>query len=589
MPMIKFFSTPNQALLWLQVRRHMPMLALLGITSLVFGYLDGAILINPSLEDKLHRFMSLALNFVVIGSLSYRESESRRTSLLCCWKGVHTPLPVYWPRLVRVDFQFAAISMLLVSLCTLLGLWFAIPFGLPSPSGLFVSVVFCSILATRLMFDALLSILSRHAKIFLAIGLVLAFILSYMYLLTLTTEDEPIRSVGVPGVFFSLLALVAMLLCCRAVLQWTGPRLWRPDSEMPPEVADERRPLFVELPLEQDPFEEPQKAYQWFLARRSALLATQSFAWCFIVLSLVLLLLIRTRVNVPFAVTPCITGAAGLVYTVNLRFFEGLGAVRCLPLSLWSATLNHLRHVSFALALLFAVCSPLYIIELNMIGGTDAARPVDALWQFWSTWTGLSFSPLLLPVGVLVVLRHALGFASLDAGLNGLQSWTMIIGIVALAGLILWRDIQEKAGNAVDRWLVIIPLALIATGLLYLETAVVSPNTLWILREILGASVVVTILRYNAVTHRTPVLVALRIGALVVACVVGVVALLLQFGAPTPPDGVAGLFLGLGVVAPIFLPLLWIPHAIEWARQSGTKHPPEPTGNLQRELWEDLR
>ena len=353
--------------------------------------------------------------------------------------------------------------------------------------------------------------------------------------------------------------------------------MWRRETDSPPVPITANRPNFTEWPREQEPFDTAWAACQWFFARRVAALTMQTVEWLVVVFSLLLLLVLRLGVNLPYTVTPYIAGAAGFVYFMNIRYLERTGAVHHLPVSVWTATLNHLRLITVCIAFLYAASFPVYAFELVSINGSGGVSPMDAFWLLWVIWAGLSLAPLLV-----------VGCTFLMLGETHFPPQIQLLAIVALVGTVVGRDVIEGTRSPRNVALTLLPVVVCTVGLWVVNASSPDSAAMWTAREILGGAIVLTLLRYNAATHRTPQTTAFRIGALLVFCLVAAVTAVSQFGPPSTPNNAVDLFLSLGVVAPLFLPILWIPHGVEFARAQG-RRAPEPAAENEREIWENLR
>jgi hypothetical protein len=245
--------------------------------------------------------------------------------------------------------------------------------------------------------------------------------------------------------------------------------------------------------------------------------------------------------------------------------------------SVWTATQNHLRLITVCIAFLYATSFPVYAFELVSINGPGGVTPMDPFWLLWVIWAGLSLAPLLV-----------VGCTFLMLGETHFPPQIQLLAIVVLVGMAVGRDVVEGTRSPRNVALTLLPVVVCTVGLWVVNSSNPDSAAMWTAREIMGGAIVLTLLRYNVATHRMPQTAAFRIGALLVFCLVAAVAAVSQFGPPSTPNNVVDLFLGLGVVAPLFLPILWIPHGVEFARAQG-RRAPEPAAENEREIWENLR
>lgn len=573
MPMIKYFSSPRMALLWLLARQNAANLLALAIAWATMAFfLTRALHVDESQMN--YRILGPISNVLLIFTANYRSRENDRPVLLANWEGVHGHLPVFWPQIVRVDLHFIALSASLLSICFLFGSWIAFPAGLLSGPGVLFVPALWFVLAARPVIGAVRIVTSMLAKIALATGSIITFAFVIYAVLSVFPDDGAPMPNLLP--LTCLVAIPAVMLLARAILTWTGPRLWRRERESLPVAIKPNQLVFVESPPEREPFETVRAAYQWFFTRRLADLATQTVEWLMVACCL-LLVCLGLWLDHPNAITPYIASSAGFVYLTNLRYLERIGAVHNLPVSLWSAAVNHFRLITVCAGLFYAVCYPIYIFELVSINGPGGASPFDAIWLLWILWAGLSYAPLFLVECVSLLLGEAY-----------IPPQIRLLLVVALAAMIVGRDLVEGISSARDVGLALVPVLASTVGLAIANAGIADSAASWTAREILGSVIFLSLLRYNAATHRIPPIAALRIVALLVLCVGTAATVFSLFGPPATPNIIVDIFSGLGLVAPIFLPLLWVPHAIEWTRSRG-RRAAEPAGKNEHEVWENLR
>lgn len=205
----------------------------------------------------------------------------------------------------------------------------------------------------------------------------------------------------------------------------------------------------------------------------------------------------------------------------------------------------------------------------------------NLLWVPWALWAGISLAPVM---AVAII-----GFFLPDPSYIDIAILLPLFTLAYLLILILTRDTINKTIGRRDLAQLIIPFALCGLGLCLLPQLDLAADYRWMIRELLGITITLTCLYHAAGTSRLPKPIARRTAVGIVAGLGIAVGLSALGFAPKDPGGLCTLFLGLGIVAPIFLPVALMPFMIEWARTNDRYRDSAKWAEAARWNWERMR
>lgn len=548
MLLIRQFPGPNAALLWLLARHAWRNAAWIGAGCMAIGFVHGAYPDSGDLLlDRDARYYGPFLWFWIMAmTLSLRDS-----TLLSIWSPTYCPMPVAHRRLVRIDFLYYSLLPVVGCASYLAGFWIAARIALPPTD------VTGALLA---LFIHTLS-LPITAALRKAYGSLSAFPMEVLLLaLALRIGREALSgslAVSTPALFIGVLAAGCVSYTSLRLL---GPRAARRDearndidttTAMAPGREEQYRP--------RAPFRSRNAAQRWLnLHRLERMIINPAYSVQLVVFFVVLLFMFEL-LDFQAAFAPPFMLWLGMVYLFFLGYVEGSGGISALPYTSWARMLEHCRVLGWGLWGI-SIAGAVFLAAWQLRNGGISWGMF--LWLPWIAWASVAMFPLVLPSLVVLLLLPG----EISEGVIALISVAYLAALPVRAGLREGGDCRSELGP------LIVPLGLLGVALGAVHLLALPPPAHWIARDILGAAAVLAMLRYNVATHRMPAAAARRIAALLAVCTAAAVALVAIFGPPAAPPDAAVLFLGLGVVAPVFLPLAWIPLAIAWAG-SGSGRP----------------
>lgn len=243
-----------------------------------------------------------------------------------------------------------------------------------------------------------------------------------------------------------------------------------------------------------------------------------------------------------------------------------------LPLSDWTAST-----LTFPLAVcaIASVITPLSVIsclwsvfsgEDPFVGLTGIAPVIVALWV---GWISLAFCPVML------LYSLCMAYVSVGAIRAPLPFETLATAsCVAFLGLMVYYP--GRATRRQPRRIVgVVSLVSVLAGLFLLPHLPGSPLLHWTVRELLGSGLVLALIHHGIGTNLIPARAGATLRrALVVGATLGWLVAFLFGPFNEPVHGIAAIYLGLGVVPPLFMPFIVAPKlraAMRFADTGNTK------------------
>ncbi len=233
------------------------------------------------------------------------------------------------------------------------------------------------------------------------------------------------------------------------------------------------------------------------------------------------------------------------------------------PLSEWTESRMISGVAGIAVLACVTILWPLHVLTSD----SEATLSISKLFlALWVVWTGLAFSPCILLYIILGFIYHH----TVAGHFPITSSDICALWLFALTLFQRWRSrpLQPRGG----RWL----LALIV--LLLISSAALSQlepgrYSIWIGREVLGVTLVLTLLLHHVFYHSSSKQDAYRCGVFLTGFALLSTAAVATMGLPDEPAlGVTATFLTFGYAPSLFLPIVVLPHYLAWQKYSATAH-----------------
>jgi len=542
--LIKRFPGPNTALFWLLTHHYRWFLAWIAVIAIMAGY-----------DDPIYRSSSVVVMPPVLLSTSLLAMSGR---------GLLSQLPLKTRRIADLELLFVALTGITGTLLFWATLWSC------SPSELWPTNHVALLLLSP---TTLIAFRTAQAldKVFGTLFLCTA--LPFLVILSGFTSFE---GSTIPMTWALVLAILTIFVA-RTLYHWSVGQVELDDSIPTRSVPAGNTPITAPVSTDPEPTHSPfstrAAATRWFILRRLVSLAGNPGIWAMAFLFPLMPRFFHEQIGTSDYFFMDLLSVLGVTYLMTLWYLENLGAVRNLPVSLWTRTRHHGEILLLGLVALTGLG------WLLLLANGDFGP--NLLWVPWALWAGISLAPVIaIPI---------VGFFLVDPGYVDLEIMVPLFTLAYLLILLLTRDTIHKTIRLRDIVPLLIPFALSGLGLCLLPPSDFAVGYRWMLREFLGVTVTLACLRFAVGTGHLPKRVAWRT---VIGIVVGlgIVASLSALDiVPKNPGGLYALFLELGIVAPIFLPVALMPFMIEWARTNDKYRDAAKWDEAARWNWERMR
>lgn len=258
-----------------------------------------------------------------------------------------------------------------------------------------------------------------------------------------------------------------------------------------------------------------------------------------------------------------------LVFHINTALAQPGPMSNRLPLSIW----NHSRACFLLYGTLLAlVCVLLWGIAVASITTNDgsffeveggAAAPTSDLGllaaTLWSGWVSVALgATYFINLEIAVFLSPQQG-PQTDVG--------VLVEVALLIAFVLAINWTTKRRAGASTLACLASAALVVAGYSVMARYPLPPQLHWFCREAFGTLLVLAMLRhYTSASVLPPNVGRLLTWSLLAGALFMSILVFLLGAPPEPTRGILPIYLALGVVPPIFLPLMFIPHLVCWNR-----------------------
>lgn len=592
MPMINQFPGPRAALLWCHARQHLP-LALWGLIVFPFATFVG---LHQDENLNNHFFVLLFLGCSVLLPLDLVDGTA----------SFQRRLPVTTTALARLDLGLALWLALWALLCHCVAFYALGPSEQSVPMWLVPAAVATAMVAlvVRRSMEVGDGKLARRMSgpVFLFSTLIFAAVSLKESGLSTSLFSSPARPVPFAWLWVSVSILIALSVGYKIIEDYIR-RARHGDDSSPPDypfawvgraILDEirsrqlpprrmsteppRLPSYVTAPrpdieyrswLLVPPFASRFAAQAWFDINalwRDRLWSTYPKSLSALTIGITLV----PGVLHDSSALSAIAFALGAVF--SLRNFDRTGdrLAHRLPVSDWNAsTLTF----SLAMIIIASVTIPLFVVLYlwSVVSGNDPfvglTGIAPALIALWVGWITLAFCPIifLFSIGMVYVsmgtIRESMPVETLGTA-----------ACVASLGMMVYFPILSTRRHPC-RIAVFVSLVSVLAGLFLLPHLAGSPLLHWTVRELLGAGLALALIHHGIGTNLIPVRSGIMLRrALVIGVTMGWLVALVLGPFKEPLHGVASIYLGLGVVPPLFMPFIVAPKLRAAMRFADTDH-----------------
>ncbi len=545
MQLIKAFPGPNTALMWFLTHHYRWFLTCIAGTVLIAVY-----------DNELYR----AGGIVVL----LPAGLSGTSILAMSRRGLQSQLPVKSQRIADLELLFLAISGVAGILLYGATLWIHSP-----------TVLLPANYVTLLLLAPATLIAFRTAQALDKVfdTLIMFTMLSVVVIILGWSLCEDSKNRVTWTVLFSFVTI----LVARFLYQWSVRSIELDDSMPTPKASVGNPPTSgttptVSLPP-RPPFHTRDGAQRWFILRRLLALTGNPGIWALVFSCLLMPRLSHKQIGTSDYFFMDLLSVLGVTYLAVLWYLENLGAVRHLPMNIWTRARQHCEILLLGLAALTA-------LGWSFLLANGDVGP-NLFWVPWAIWAGISLAPSIVAalVSFFLVAPGYLEFETLLAFVILAYLLTLILTNDTINGTLRLRALAP----------LLIPFALCGLGLCLLPRFDFAAEYRWMTREVLGVVITLACLRYAQTTSRLPQSAARWIASGLIVCLCISIGQFAVRGVPEDPKGLLTLFLGLGTVAPIFLPITLIPFMIEWAGYGNKYKDPAKMNDGQRWAWEMMR
>lgn len=573
MPMIKQFSGPNTALLWSYWRLG-PWWVLLTVPVLCIA--------GP--EIPAGALLYLAWMLLLAATAGWLDI-SHRAQPLNLW------IPIAPLRVVLVESLVAAVWSSIVALGLWAGLTLSTTALAVSPLFLLLNALLAGLMAVSLFrcVDAMGNIFGLVVFLFMALAmfLVVRAQTDYVGWLSVTLWTF-CTGAGVLGLHVYLLRLDRSGPAPR---EWSAPNVSIDHANLSNHATRQSSPAYAEIaessrvplssppslswdgsPVVTEPFTSAITAQAWYDARLLLGSVPQQVMTSVMAFGMLGLYAIIMQDSDPGNPRPLYFASFfGFYLTVQIQAAlaqPGLLSNR-LPLSVWNQSRScFLLHGT----LLAVVCVLLWGIAVAGITSTGGmvfepeggiAAPTSAYWllaaTLWSGWVGLVLGATYYLSAMISDIFFSLREPQTEV--------SVLLETILLSAFVLAinRTTNRRVGASTLACLA--AAALVVAGHAAMARYPLTPQLHWFCREALGTALVLAMLHHYTRAGVLPGKVSRLLTRSLLAGAFSTCIYVFLFGTPLEPvRGILPIYLALGVVPPMFLPLMVIPHLVCWNR-----------------------